>query len=96
MTMIRSFRKYHRTLAVILALPLLITLTTGIAATLVGEWSANIGIPRSVLLSIHRGEIFGLQGIYPILNGLGLLGLLVTGLSMTSLFRKSTSKSKQN
>lgn len=94
--MMRSFCKYHCTLAVILALPLLITLTTGISVTLVGEWSVNIGIPRSVLLSIHRGEILGLQGIYPILNGLGLLGLLVTGLSMTSLFRKSTSKSKQN
>ncbi|WP_392483176.1 peptidase [Nostoc sp. C110] len=67
---------------------------TGIAATLVGEWSANIGVPRSLLLSIHRGEILGLQGIYPILNGLGLLGLLVTGLSMTSLFRKKRSKSE--
>ena len=84
----RSFRKYHRTLAIILALPLAVTLLTGIAATLVGEWSANIGVPRSLLLSIHRGEILGLQGIYPILNGLGLLGLLVTGLSMTSLFGK--------
>lgn len=92
----RSFRKYHRTLAVILALPLFVTLLTGIAATLVGEWSANFGVGRSLLLSIHRGEIFGLQGIYPILNGLGLLGLLVTGLSMTSLFNKKRSKPKQD
>ncbi|PMB48969.1 peptidase [Fischerella thermalis CCMEE 5205] len=92
----RSFRKYHRTLAIILALPLFVTLLTGIAATLVGEWSANIGVPRSFLLSIHRGEIFGLQGIYPILNGLGLLGLLVTGLSMTSLFGRKKSKPKQD
>ncbi|MER3494326.1 MAG: peptidase [Mastigocladus sp. ERB_26_2] len=92
----RSFRKYHRTLAIILALPLFVTLLTGIAATLVGEWSANIGVPRSLLLSIHRGEIFGLQGIYPILNGLGLLGLLATGLSMTSLFGRKKSKPKQD
>lgn len=92
----RSFRKYHRTLAIILALPLFVTLLTGIAATLVGEWSANFEASRSLLLSIHRGEIFGLQRIYSILNGLGLLGLLVTGLSMTSLFNKKRSKLKQD
>ncbi|WP_375505360.1 peptidase [uncultured Nostoc sp.] len=92
----RSFRKYHRTLAIILALPLAVTLLTGIAATLVGEWSANLGVGRSLLLSIHRGEIFGLQGIYPILNGLGLLGLLVTGLSMTSLFGRKKPKSEKD
>ncbi|MBV6622579.1 MAG: peptidase [Rivularia sp. (in: Bacteria)] len=90
----RSFRKYHRLLAIILALPLFVTLLTGMAVTLVGEWSANLGLPRSRLLAIHNGEIFGLQGIYPILNGLGLLGLLVTGLSMTSLFKKKKSKPK--
>ncbi|HAZ45802.1 MAG TPA: peptidase [Cyanobacteria bacterium UBA11369] len=92
----REFRKYHRTLAIILALPLAVTLLTGMAATMVGEWTVNIGIPRSLLLSIHRGEIFGLQGIYPILNGLGLLGLLVTGLSMSGLFGRKKSQHKQN
>ncbi|MBW4633537.1 MAG: peptidase [Iphinoe sp. HA4291-MV1] len=92
----RSFRKYHRILAIILALPIAVTLLTGIAVTLLGEWSINIGIPRSLLLSIHNGEIFGFQGIYPILNGLGLLGLLVTGLSMTGLFGRRTSKPKRN
>ena len=94
--MIRAFRKYHRTLAIILALPIVVTLITGVAVTLVGEWSVNIGVPRSVLLSIHNGEIFGLQGIYPILNGLGLLGLLVTGLNMTGLFGKKPPKPKRS
>lgn len=94
--MIRSFRKYHRTLAIILALPIVVTLITGVAVTLVGEWSVNIGVPRSVLLSIHNGKIFGLQGIYPILNGLGLLGLLVTGLSMTGFFGKKPPKLKRS
>jgi hypothetical protein len=37
-------------------------------------------------LKIHTGEIFHLQAIYPILNGLGMIGLLVTGLSMSGLF----------
>src|SRR5579883_221390 len=49
-------------------------------------WNLNLGIPRSLLLSIHTGEIVHLQAIYPVLNGLGLLAMIVTGLSMTSLF----------
>jgi hypothetical protein len=39
-----------------------------------------------LLLNIHTGEIFNLQAIYPILNGLGMIGLLVTGLSMSGVF----------
>jgi len=59
------------------------------AVTVVREWSfINTGIPSRVILSIHTGEIFHLAAIYPILNGMGLLGLLVTGLSMSSLFKK--------
>ncbi len=86
----RAFRKYHRTFAIILCLPLLLTLVTGILATIIdGDgWGLNLGISRRVLLSIHTGEILNLYKIYPILNGLGLLVMIVTGLSMTSLFNK--------
>lgn len=94
--MMRSFRKYHRTLAIILALPLAVTLLTGIAVTFVEQWSIELPIPRSLLLSLHTGKIFGLEGLYPILNGLGLLGLLVTGLSMSGLFGRKKSKPTQN
>jgi hypothetical protein len=83
----RAFRKYHRVLATILCLPLALTVLTGMATTMVGEWSLNLGLSRGLLLGLHTGEIFHLQGIYPILNGLGLVGLLVTGMSMTSLFK---------
>jgi hypothetical protein len=55
-------------------------------ATMVGEWGMSIGLSRSLLLGIHTGEILHLQGIYPIFNGLGIIGLLVTGLSMSGLF----------
>lgn len=84
----RSFRKYHRWLGVILALPLMLTVLTGILTTFVREWSISIGIPASLLLSIHTGEIFHLEGIYPILNGVGFLGLLVTGLNLSGLFSR--------
>jgi hypothetical protein len=84
----RAFRKYHRTIAIVLCLPLLLTVLTGVAVTLVGEWSLSLGLSRSFLLKLHTGELFHLESIYPLLNGLGLLGLLVTGISMTSLFKQ--------
>ncbi len=83
----RQFRKYHRQIAIILAIPLIVTVITGMAYSILGEWFQQYQI-AAVFMSIHTGRIVGLQGIYPILNGLGLAGLLVTGLSMTSLFRR--------
>jgi hypothetical protein len=88
----RSFRKYHRTLGIIICLPLALTVLTGMATTIAKEWSINLGIPPYLLLKVHTGEIFHLQAIYPILNGLGLVGLVVTGLSMSGLFRKKTQR----
>jgi len=85
----RAFRKYHRTLAIVLCLPLLLTVLTGMATTMSAEWSLNLGVSRSFILKLHTGEIFNLQGFYPILNGLGLLGLLITGISMSRVFRKT-------
>jgi hypothetical protein len=85
----RAFRKYHRTLAIVLCLPVLLTILTGMATTMTEEWSVNLGVSRSFILKLHTGEIFHLQGFYPILNGLGLLGLLITGISMSRVFRKT-------
>ncbi|MFM7426056.1 MAG: peptidase [Elainella sp.] len=87
----RAFRKYHRLLAPIICLPLALTIITGMVVTLIEEWEVNLGLSRSLILSLHTGEIFHLEGIYPMLNGLGLIGMLVTGMSMTGLFRKRSS-----
>ena len=84
----RAFRKYHRTLAPILFLPLALTVLTGMGATMAEAWHLDLGVSRSLLLSLHTGEIFHLEAIYPMLDGLGLIGLLVTGLSMTGLMKK--------
>jgi hypothetical protein len=88
----RAFRKYHRMIATIISLPLAVTVLTGMATTMVEQWSFNLGISRSLILQIHTGKIFHLEAIYPILNGLGLIGLLVTGLTMTGLFRGKIKK----
>jgi hypothetical protein len=58
-------------------------------ATIAQEWPFGVNLPTRLLLKIHTGEIFHLQGIYPILNGLGLIVLLATGLTMSGLFRRS-------
>ncbi|AFY90987.1 hypothetical protein [Chroococcidiopsis thermalis] len=91
----RAFRRYHRILAIAISIPLTVTVLTGMIITIVREWPIATGLSSSFLLSIHTGEIFRLQAIYPILNGLGLIGLLVTGLSMSGLFN-SKRQTKRN
>lgn len=85
--MIRAFRKYHRLLAIAVSLPLLLTVLTGIGYTIADEWLHQEGI-AGFLMRIHTFKVLGLERIYPLLTGLGLVGLIVTGLSMTGWFRQ--------
>lgn len=77
-----NLRRLHRALAPIMCVPLLLTVTTGmlfqIAAT------NQQGEQFLWLLELHRGKFgrFNLETIYPYLNGLGLLILIVTGILM--------------
>ncbi|NER80189.1 MAG: PepSY domain-containing protein [Leptolyngbya sp. SIO1D8] len=75
-------RQLHRALVPVMVLPLLLTLTTGVLFQLaVASDRANDFL---WLLDLHRGT-FGsvnLDFIYPILNALGLLTLLITGVLM--------------
>jgi len=78
---IRQFRKLHRTLAPIVLLPLTVTIFTGVVYRLGKSW---FGLSRDqvhFLMVIHEGEYLGhtLEPIYVLLNGLGLLWMLVTG-----------------
>jgi hypothetical protein len=90
----RLFRKYHRLLASIIFLPLILTTITGMATTMTAEWRWNLGISRSLILAIHTGEFFHLQAIYPMLNGLGTIGLLITGITMTGIFNRRPQNQK--
>jgi len=81
-----AFRKYHKLLGIILCLPMALIVVTGMLATVEETWEfVDIGIPRQLILSIHTGAIFRMQSFYPIISGLGLLGLLITGLSMAGM-----------
>ncbi|MGF1937962.1 MAG: peptidase [Nostoc sp. ChiQUE02] len=84
--MTRMFRRYHRQIAIVLCLPLFLTVLTGMSFTIAHEWLHQDELGEFIL-RIHTLEILHLEKIYPLLNGLGLIGLLITGVSMTGLFR---------
>jgi uncharacterized iron-regulated membrane protein len=75
-------RKLHRRFAPIMVFPLLLTLITGSlfqVATITGETEQFLW-----LLDLHKGK-FGaldLTWIYPFLNALGILMMLVTGITV--------------
>jgi Sec-independent protein secretion pathway component TatC len=80
-------RKYHRQIAILFGLPLFLTALTGISIAIADTWLHQADLAAFLTL-IHTYRIFKLETILPILNGLSLLGLVVTGLSMTGLFTK--------
>ncbi len=74
-------RKIHRILAPILFLPLVVTVLTG---SLYQIALLNQNFDYYWLIQIHKGKWgpVDLQAVYPFLNGLGLLVMVATGLSM--------------
>lgn len=83
----RLFRKYHRWLAIAFSIPLLTTTISGIFFTIAVDWFHQRQFAR-FLMGIHTGKILGLGEIFPVIIGIGSMGLLVTGIYMTSLFRE--------
>ncbi len=72
----RLWRKYHRWLAFAFALPLLLTIVTGIALPIAKALHQR-QLAR-FLVHLHTLETFGLDEVFPIITGFGLLGLIVT------------------
>ncbi len=79
-----TIRKLHRTIAPIVLLPLIITVTTGMTYRIGKDWFGWTRDQAHILMVIHEGEYFGDQGksIYVLLNGLGLIVMLATGATM--------------
>lgn len=81
---LRTFRKLHQILAPIVLFPLFVTVLTGVSYRLGKSW---FGLPRDRvhwLMTVHEGEYLGqfFEPIYVLLNGLGLLWMLITGGTM--------------
>lgn len=83
-------RKLHSILAPIFFLPLAVSAVTGIIFLLGKDFFGMSGEVAGIFLQIHQGTYLGpiLRPFYVLLIGLGLIGLLVTGINMTSIFRK--------
>lgn len=87
-------RKYHRILALVFFAPMALIIVTGMLTTVEETWEfVNIGFSRSQLLSLHTGAIFSIHAFYPILIGVGMIGLLISGLPM---FGKRKVKPSEN
>lgn len=87
-------RQLHKTMVPIMLVPLLVTLFSGIgfqAAMVSGNGQEFIW-----LMDLHRGKFgrINLEMVYPFLNGLGLLTLVITGGLMW--WRSPTRPSKSN
>jgi len=86
-------RKLHSIMAPIMVLPLLITLITGcLFQFAVISDRANDFL---WLLDLHRGKFgkINLENIYPFLNAIGLLTLIITGIVMWFLMSPRRSRS---
>ncbi|MUG99735.1 PepSY domain-containing protein [Scytonema sp. UIC 10036] len=86
-----DFRKIHRILAPITFLPLTVSALTGIMYRLGRNWFGMPNEQTALLLRIHQGTYLGphLRVLYVILIGLGLVAMLITGINLTGIFRKS-------
>ena len=93
---INVFRKYHRQLSIILFLPLGLMTITGTISPILE--ALQLEAATQFVRKVHSGRIFfgSAYLIYAVLNGLGLLGLLVTGLSMLRLFSRPKIKTHSN
>jgi hypothetical protein len=74
-------------LAIAFAIPLLTTVLSGVTFSIVVETLHQRQWAR-LLLGIHTWEIIGLGNVFPLINGLGLIGLLATGVYMITLRRQ--------
>lgn len=87
-------RQLHRSLVPFMVLPLLLTLTTGtLFQFAVAGDRANDFL---WLLDLHRGKFgqINLEFLYPVLNALGLLTLIITGSIMW--YQSPSRKRKSN
>lgn len=87
-----NFRKIHRQAAPLVFIPLFLTALTGVAYRLGRSWFGLSGDIAGLFMVIHQGEFLGemLVPFYVLLMGLGLIGMVVTGLLMLRRKRNPT------
>jgi len=84
---LQLFRKFRRLIAFIISIPFLLIVLTGMATTIEDQsLFIDLHLFRGFLLDLYTGAIFKLQAFHPILSGLGMIGLFITGISVPETF----------
>jgi hypothetical protein len=93
-----NWRKLHRFIAPILFLPLLLTTITGVIYRVGRSWFGMSKELGKLFLDIHQGAFLGadLKTFYVLLDGLGLVALILTGMIMSGIFFKKRRRSVQD
>ncbi|MEG4850389.1 PepSY domain-containing protein [Microcoleus sp. B5-D4] len=86
-----NFRKLHRQVAPIIFIPLLLSALTGVTYRLAQSWFGIEDDAAEIFMVIHQGSYLGkeLRPFYVLLLALGVIGLIVTGLTMTKFFGRA-------
>jgi len=94
----RKFRTLHRKIAPILFIPLLLSAITGLIYRLGRSWFGMSKDTGKIFMAIHQGTFLGkaLEPFYVLLLGLGLVGLLITGLILVRKSKSSSSAKAQS
>ncbi len=85
----KQWRRLHRKIAPIVFLPLFVSAVTGILYRVGKSWLGLGDSFGEMMMFIHQGSYLGkqLRVIYVILNGLGLIAMVVSGITMAGIFR---------
>ena len=77
----QQLRRLHGAVAPFVLAPLVITVCSGMAYRLLKDWAGLGRDQLHVLMVLHEGEWLGthLEPFYVLLNGLGLLWMLISG-----------------
>ena len=92
-----NLRKMHRKLAPILFAPLLLTALTGIAYRIGRSWFGLSDEFGEFMMTMHEGRFLGkpIVPMYVLVVGLGLLGMIISGITLMKRRKKVDSPASQ-
>tara|TARA_B100001173_G_scaffold99726_1_gene86231 strand:+ start:215 stop:496 length:282 start_codon:yes stop_codon:yes gene_type:complete len=84
MTLLVRVRELHQRIAPFVLLPLFVTVCSGVGYRLARDWFGASREQVHWLMKLHEGEWLGptLEPIVVLMNAVGLLWMLITGLTL--------------
>jgi hypothetical protein len=84
MTLLVRVRELHQRIAPFVLLPLFVTVCSGVGYRLARDWFGASREQVHWLMTLHEGEWLGptLEPVVVVLNAVGLLWMLITGLAL--------------